>query len=131
MIYMADFVDTLKKGVEKTIDGAENITKTAIKKTGETVNNLKINYSIKDLKSEIDKNYIELGKLLFKEYTEGAEFSGKYNEYCEQIEKQNEEIDELQAKLATLKNQKFCSECGCFASSDSQFCPNCGNSLDD
>lgn len=128
---MADFVDTLKKGMEKTLDSAETVTKAAIKKTSESVSAMKINYSIKEVNSNIDELYKALGKMLYKEYTEGSEFTGEYRENCEKITEYNNEISLLQSKLAEAKNKKICPECKSLVTPESQFCSNCGNALED
>ncbi len=129
--FMADFVDTFKKGVEKTLDSAESVTKAAIKKTSESVNAMKINYSIKEANSNIDELYKALGMMLYKEYTEGSEFTGEYRENCEKITEYKAEISQLKAKLAEMKNQRICPECNGLVSVDSQFCSSCGNALED
>ena len=45
---MSDFIEILKKNTEKVIDTTESLTKTTIKKTSESVNTLKLNYSVKN-----------------------------------------------------------------------------------
>ncbi len=128
---MADFVDTLKKGAEKTIDVAETVTKAAIKKTTESVNAMKLNFSIKEANDNINKLYRELGEMLFEEFDQGSEFGGEYKEKCEKIVSLKDSIAELKVQLAELKNQKICPSCGAHSDKDSQFCSSCGNNMED
>lgn len=124
-----DFVENLKKGAEKAFDSAENVTKAAIKKTSESVNTLKLKYAIKDIENNMDSVYKELGKMLYNEYENGAEFEGEYKEKCEKIEGFLSEIDVLRAKIAEISNKQICPNCGKSNEIDAKFCSSCGEEM--
>ncbi len=124
-----DFVENLKKGAEKAFDSAENVTKAAIKKTSESVNTLKLKYAIKDIENNMDSVYKELGKMLYNEYENGAEFEGEYKEKCEKIEGFLSEIDVLRAKIAEISNKQICPNCGKSNEIDAKFCSGCGEEM--
>ena len=128
---MADFVENLRKGAEKALDSAETVTKAAIKKTSESVSTLKLKYSVKDIESDIDKIYSELGKMLYNEYCEGAEFEGEYKEKCDTITEHFKEIDILKTKIAEMSNKQLCPECGKYSESQAKFCSSCGHEFND
>lgn len=125
-ITMADFVENLKKSAEKAFDSAETVTKAAIKKTSESVNVLKLKYSVRDIESDIKDIYTELGKMLYGEFCDGAEFTGEYREKCEKISEHYEEINILKTKIAEMTNKQICPKCGKYNDSDSRFCSSCG-----
>ncbi len=123
---MQDFVENLKKTAEKAIDSAESATKKAIKKTTESVNVVKLKISIKDIEGNIENIYKELGKMLYNEYKEGAEFDGEYREMCQRIEEHLEEVAILKTKIAEINNKQVCPKCGNYTAEDAKYCSTCG-----
>ena len=99
---MSDFIEILKKNTEKVIDTTENFTKSTIKKTSESVNTLKLNYSIKNIETSIENIYKSLGEMLYNEYQNGAEFQDDYLAKCEKIDEHLEEIEFLKTKIAEI-----------------------------
>ena len=123
---MSDFMDTLKDKAGKFFKSAESVTKTTIKKTSESVNTLKLNYSIKEVENSIDSILKDLGKMIYEEYKNGAEFTGVYLENCEKIDEYYEEIEILKTKIAETQNKRLCPNCGKYNEADSKFCSDCG-----
>lgn len=128
---MSDFIQNLKKNAEKLLDNAGSVTKATIKKTSESVNTLKLRYSVKDIESNISSIYEELGKMLYSEYRDGAEFTGEYLEKCEQITSHLEEIEILKTKIAELSDKQLCPDCGKYSEPNSKFCPSCGHEFEE
>ena len=126
---MSDFIETLKKNTEKVIDTTENLTKATIKKTSESVNTLKLNYAIKNIDSNINNIYKSLGKMLYDEYLNGAEFQDEYLTKCEKISELNEEIEILKIKIAEINNKQLCPKCKKYTDIDSKYCSACGYEL--
>lgn len=124
---MSDFMDTLKDKAGKFLKGAESVTKTTIKKTSESVNTLKLNYSIKEVENSIDGILKDLGKMIYDEYKNGAEFTGIYLDNCEKIDEYYEEIEILKTKIAETNNKRLCPNCGKYNEADSNFCSDCGH----
>ena len=124
---MQEFVETLKKGAEKAIDSAEIVTKKAIKKTSESVNIVKLKIAAKDIEGNIENIYSELGKMLYNEYKEGAEFEGEYKEMCEKISAHLEEITILKTKIAEISNKQICPVCEKYTDEGARYCSACGH----
>lgn len=123
---MQEFVENLKKGAEKALDSAEVVTKKAIKKTSESVNIVKLKIAVKDIEGNIDNVYSELGKMLYSEYKNGAEFEGEYKEMCEKIASHLDEIAILKTKIAEISNKQICPECGKYTDLGAKYCSACG-----
>ncbi len=87
-----DFMDNLKKAVSDT-------AQTAVKKTGEFVENSKTKYSIYDLKNEIEKRYTELGKEIYEARAEDRNIADFVEEKCVEIDGLKEKSEELRKKL--------------------------------
>lgn len=126
---MSDFVETIKKKADELIDSAGNITRTTIKKTSDSVAILKLKRSAKDTEVKIDSLYAAIGRLIYEEYRNGAEFIGEYQEKCVQIENALEELDNIKTQIAELNNQSVCPNCGKYNNSDSAYCSYCGKSM--
>lgn len=123
---MSDFIEILKKNTEKVIDTTESLTKATIKKTSESVNTLKLNYSIKNIESSIENIYKSLGQMLYNEYQNGAEFQDEYLAKCEKIDEHLEEIEILKTKIAEITNKQLCPKCKNYTDIDSKYCSACG-----
>ena len=123
---MSDFMTTLKDTAGKLFKGAESVTKTTIKKTSESVNTLKLNYSIKEVEGSIDDVLKNLGKMIYDEYKNGAEFTGEYADNCQKIDEYYEEIEILKTKIAETNNKLLCPNCGKYNEAGSKFCSGCG-----
>ena len=123
---MSDFIEILKKNTEKVIDTTESLTKTTIKKTSESVNTLKLNFSVKNIESSIETLYKSLGEMLYNEYLNGAEFQDEYLAKCEKIDEHLEEIEILKTKIAEIKNKQLCPKCKKYTDIDSNYCSSCG-----
>ncbi len=128
---MSDFVENLKKGAEKALDNAEVVTKAAIKKTSESINTLKLRYSVKDIEDNISSLYHELGKMLYEEYSQGVELEGEYKEKCDKITDHYSEITILKTKIAELSNKRICPRCDKYTDQEARFCSFCGHSFDE
>jgi hypothetical protein len=89
---------------------------------------------ISRLKGEIDneekkKNiiYMSIGKIVYDSYINKTELSVEIKNKCEDIIEHNEQIKNINGKIANVKKIKKCSNCGIDLSIDINFCPSCGN----
>jgi len=97
-------------------------------KSGEAVEYGKIKYAIYDIQNDINKIFTSLGQDVYENYKSESE-CGDVSQSCEIIDAKKQEIEELEAKLADLKNNKKCPDCGKVTKKEDAFCPACGISF--
>ena len=93
---MADFFSVLGK---KISDVAEDLGK----KTEETVEVQKIKSNIRSLKRANDRDLIDIGKMVYEKFQEGAVSDADYITLCEAIEKREEEIERKEEEVKKIK----------------------------
>jgi len=111
------------------VKAARSTTTNVTKKTGEIVEATKVKVAIADLENEIETMYADIGRLVFKAYSDNTPPSEEINEKCAQITLKLKEVDELEIKLSGIKDEIKCPECGADNASGSQFCSSCGTKL--
>lgn len=126
---MADInklVNNIKNGFSVFANEAESITRSAISKSSDIVDQSKINFNIKELEHKIDDVCLNIGKYVYSQFENDVQFTGDVQEKCELIKEYKNEINELKKDLAISKNSVVCSSCGKFVANNSNFCPECG-----
>ena len=93
---MADFFSVLGK---KISDVAEDLGK----KTEETVEVQKIKSNIRSLKRANERDFIDIGKMVYDKFHEGAISDTDCIVLCEAIEKREEEIVRQQEEVNKIK----------------------------
>ena len=101
-------------------------TKAAVKKSGELVEETKLNLSIRTEESKIEKVYTEIGRIVYESFSKGEEVDEAFKENCEKIKAYEESIKEMKDKILDIKNIKMCQACNAELEADVVFCPKCG-----
>ena len=127
---MEDILNKIKKGATHFKDEAEKLTKEAVDKTKKVIDKTKYNYTISSIESRCKDYLAELGKKLYEEYQNGAEFEGDILENCQKIDELKKEIDEIKGKIADINAGAICQNCGEIIDIDASFCKKCGNKID-
>lgn len=126
---MSDWFDKIRDGALKARDEAEKFTKTAVYKTSSAVNKAKLSYTVSETEGKIKEKFAALGEILYHEYKSGVEFPENIDSICRQIDKLDEEVDEIKQQLAKMKNAVICPVCGEYNPEESSFCAKCGKHL--
>lgn len=124
---MSDILNQLRRGAEKVISRAEKLSKTAVKKTKDTMDRSKLKYAVSETEGKIKCVLAQMGKTIYDEYKNGAEFEGELADKCKLLNSLYEETEDLKAKLAELSDSVLCPVCGNMISNDACFCPKCGS----
>lgn len=96
------------------------------KMSGELVEVTKINMEIRSKEEQIQKLYVELGKIMYKKYEEKTQLEDQLSQLCIQITAIEKESEALKAKLLAAKNIKACPACKAEVSASLEFCSSCG-----
>ena len=119
---MGDFFDDLGKRITETADAVS-------KKTEEVVETQKIKTQIRSLKRNLERDFEDLGIMLYGKFQKGEEVAGECVELCEVIKKREENIAEYEREIAEMKGEALCSNCSNPADKNMNFCPGCGTKL--
>ncbi len=119
-----EFFEQIKN---KTVDVAQTVAQ----KSGEAVEISKIKYAIFDLNNDIKKLYSEIGKLVYTEVADSAEYSEGVLMKCEIIRAKKAKIEALKAKADRVKRGSAytCPECGRECGEAESGCPYCGSDM--
>lgn len=115
-----------KDGFSKFTKSVENSAKSVAKKSGGVMESSKLNKEVASEEDRINKNYMEIGKLVFAKFKEGESFGEDLGSLCSEIVEIQENIEDLKEKIAFLKNMKLCPNCRREMDINTSFCPDCG-----
>jgi len=117
---MNDFLDNLGKVVNET-------AKKAIKASGNVLELTKTSLNIKFDEAKRDSFFKEIGKIIYGTYKESPESAAdEILEFCKCIDEIEESINTQKAKAASIKNKKFCVDCGTILAKPVNYCYSCG-----
>lgn len=95
---MSDFFEDLGK---KLTDAATEIGK----KTEDTLEIQKLKSDIRSLNRGNDRDYTDIGKLIYDRYQDGEVVDGDVAALCEAIDKRYAQIGETKIKIAKIKGE--------------------------
>jgi len=117
---MNDFFDNLGKVANETV-------KKAIKVSGDVVELTKTSLNIKFDEIKRESFFKEIGKIVYNTYKESPESVGdEILDFCKCIDELESAISIQKAKAASIKNKKFCVNCGTILGKTVNYCYSCG-----
>lgn len=114
-----DFIKNITKKVTET-------AKVAAKKSGDMVELTKLKMNISSEEDKIEKEYVQMGKIVFETYEKGEKVGEEFEAHCEKIVSYRENINAMKDQILKLRNVKVCPECGAELESEVLFCAKCG-----
>lgn len=96
---MSDFFEDLGK---KISDAATEFGK----KTEDTLEIQKFKSDIRSLKRGNERDYVDIGKIVYDKYQNGEVVDGEVSVLCEAIDKRDVQINELKAEIAKIKGEE-------------------------
>ncbi len=111
----------------------ENIGKAAqaaAKKSGELVEITKLNMNINSEEDKIQKQYTQIGKLIYEKFKATGDIDSEFVASCETIKTHEQNISNLKEKILETKNLRLCSGCGAEMDRNAMFCAKCGAKQD-
>ena len=138
---MKEFFENLGKVVvekagevsKKTGEVAEVVAKktgevveVVAKKTEQTVEVQKLKSQISLMERNNERDYKDIGKIVYDKFKKGEEVGETFAELCEAIAAREASIGELKVEIAEVKGLDVCSKCGGHIEPSAQYCPKCG-----
>ncbi len=138
---MANFFDELKEFISEKAKVAgkktEEVVEVVSKKTGEvvevvskkteqTVEVQKIKSQIRTMERNNERDYQDIGKMIYERFKKGEEVDAQFVELCEAIQEREEEIDKAKEDVAEWKGLSVCPACRAHIEAGASFCPKCG-----
>lgn len=87
--------------------------------------------SANNIKNQLEKKYMELGKAYYSSVKEGHHNSDEIEDVMDEIKVLLEQLNAVREKRAELRKQKICPNCKRTVPRDSNFCNKCGAHIDD
>ncbi len=126
---MEELFDKIKDGASKTKDAAGRLAKEVAKRTSNAITSTKLSYAINDANNKIKDIYAEIGKTIYEKYLDGEAVDSEFTDAFEKINAFMDDIENLEAKKAELKNVLRCPDCNTLNPLTSEFCAKCGAKL--
>ena len=121
-IMAEDFFGNLSKTLKKTVD-------TVGKKTDEFVEIQKIRTRQHVLEDQIEKNYQDIGQIIYNRYLNGEAFDENLAGICKDITDLEKEIADCKDEVANKRGRVVCPACGANVPKDAAFCMCCGAAM--
>ena len=117
-----DFFGNLSKTLKKTVN-------TVGKKTDEFVEIQKIRTRQHALEDQIEKNYQDIGQIIYNRYLNGEAFDENLAGICKDITDLEKEIADCKEDVANKRGRIVCPACGASVPKDAAFCMRCGAAM--
>lgn len=111
----------------------KEVTKTALKAkkaSANMVETAKYKFKLSEIKSDINEKYMQIGKLVYNS-DEDCDITDKLQALCDEITALKNNAEDMQASVDEILNKKACPKCSSYVDKDFEFCPKCGNSIDE
>jgi hypothetical protein len=112
--------------MNEVADKAKIAAEYAGKKVGVVVDITKLNLKLVDAKNNLEKSFVELGKLTFDTETNGTDNTDTIQTVCAEISGLKQKIKFLKAEIASATGKSVCKKCGKSNPESSKFCNSCG-----
>ncbi len=131
---LEDLGKKISKKAGKTVDVVAKKTGEAVdvitKKAGETVEITKIKSQISTMERNNERDYKDIGKMIYEKYKKGEVVDSEFVEFCEVISEREDRICKAKEEIAKVKGLDICPKCDASFEEGTNFCPKCGANLD-
>ena len=131
---MTGFFEDLKRIISEK---AEVVTKktgevvdVVAKKTEQTVEIQKIKSQIHVMERNNDRDYKDIGKIVYEKFRNGQGADEQYIELGDAIAEREDSIANAKEEIAKLRGLDVCPECEAHIEPEATFCPKCGTKVD-
>ncbi len=130
---MAGFFEDLGKIISEKAEVVSKKTGEVVdvvaKKTEQTVEVQKIKNQIHVMERNNERDYIDIGKMVYNKFKNGEGADSDYIELCDAIAERDAEIAKARKNIARIKGVGICVNCGEHVGTGVVFCANCGTKV--
>jgi len=106
-----------------------SMTKSASKATGDLFKTTKLNLSLSNEQSALNKCYAEIGKKVHEIYKYGGTLGELFDKFYGNILAHEAKMEDIKAQIALIRGVRECPTCNKPVERTSEFCSKCGTSL--
>ena len=121
----------ISKKAEEVSKKTGEVVDVVAKKAEETVEITKIKSQIGTMERNNERDYKDIGKMIFERYKKGEVVDNEFIELCEAISEREDSIRKAKEEIANLKGLEVCPKCDAHVEAGVNFCPKCGANLDE
>lgn len=132
---MANFFEKLKETITDTAEVVSKKTGEVVdvvaKKTEQTVEIQKIKGQISTMERNNERDYKDIGKIIYNRFKNGEGADAEYIELCDAIAEREEAIAKAKQEIAGLKGLDVCPNCATHNEANAKYCQECGAKLEE
>ena len=117
--FFTDFGETISKAAKDLGNRADSFVETQ-----------KIRAKILSEQKMIEKDFTDLGKIIYKKYVDGEPSDETMAEVCEDVTQRKIAIAAYRETIAKMNGETICAACGASVPADAAFCMQCGAPID-
>lgn len=102
---MEDFLGKLSEKFGDTIEVLGKKVEDISQKAEDTLDVQKIKSQISTMKRANDRDYIDMGIIIYEQYKNGEDVGEEFLVFCEAIEKREDEIRECEHEISRIKGE--------------------------
>lgn len=121
------FLDSVKDIAGKFGESVERGAKTVSDNSKKFAEKNKLKREVSTVESNLNADYIELGKALFAKICDDPE--NEFADTVSDIKEKNSRLAELRNMMMALEDKSVCPNCGAEIAKDQAFCDKCGQKL--
>ena len=115
---------------EDAVLGAKSVTAAVSEKAGKFVDISRLRLSSAELSKSIAEHYEALGRAVYDAQKAGEDVGGIIAASAATIDALYARLDDINKKIAQLRDKKYCVSCGATVETNAVFCSRCGNRVD-
>ena len=102
---MEDFFEKIGKKLGDTMEDLGKKAEDLGKKAEDTLDIQKIKSQISTMKRANERDFTDMGKMIYERFIKGEVIDGEFLAFCEEIEKREDEIKECEREILRIKGE--------------------------
>lgn len=102
---MEEFLEKVSKKIGDTVEEIGRKAEEIGKKAEDTLDIQKIKGQINTMKRANERDFADMGKIIYESFEKGEEVEEEFRIFCEEIEKREDEIMECEYEISRIKGE--------------------------